>query len=107
VREERILLRTMGADYKVGSLGKKKLSIQGRICAYISYAESAKPARGGSKSLQGELACCDHESQATVTVPPPYDHTLVVSYDLKANWSCIHPCVCRDGSLFDIGEGNR
>jgi len=50
MREKRILLRVTGANYKVGSLGKKKLSIQGRICAYISYAESAMPALGRSKS---------------------------------------------------------
>ena len=55
----------MGADYKVGSLGKKKLSIQERICAYISYTESAKPAQ--SESLQGESACCDRKSRTTMT----------------------------------------
>ena len=93
----------MGADYKVGSLGKKKLSIEERICAYISYAELAKPTWGGSKSSRRELACCDRESRATITVPPPHNHTLVVSYNLKANWSCVRPCACGDGSLLDIG----
>ena len=38
-----------------------------------------------------------------MTVPLPHDYTFVVSYNLKANWSCVHPCACGDGSLLDIG----